>query len=84
MARWNILLDEIRGIGRGIAAQRFKGKKEKCVLNTGFDRKPVESTKNRRYVARSGRTTDEASSIILKFTDQIFGANQHKSERKRG
>ena len=41
LARWSIVLDEIRGIGRGMVAQWFKGKKKKSVLNTGFDRKPV-------------------------------------------
>ena len=41
MARRNILLDEIREIGRGLVAHWFKGKRTNCVMNTGFDRKPV-------------------------------------------
>ena len=41
LARRNILLDEIREIGRGLVANWFKGKRTNYVLNTGFDRKPV-------------------------------------------
>ena len=41
LARWNILLGEIREIGWGLVAQWFKGKRKNCVLNTGSDRKQV-------------------------------------------
>lgn len=44
------------------------------VLNARFDRKPVSSTKNREYVVRPGRTTNEACRIGLKFTNQNFDA----------
>ena len=67
LARRNTQLDEIREIGRGLVVQLFKGKNNNFVLNTGFHQKTVQSTKNRRYVVRPGRTTGEAGSIILKF-----------------
>ena len=38
----------------------MKGKKKNCVLNNGFDRKPVWISKERRYVIRPSSTTDEA------------------------
>ena len=60
-------LDEIREIGKGLVVQWFKGENNNFVLNTGFHKKTVQSTKNRRYVVRPGRTTGEAGSIILKF-----------------
>ena len=41
LVRWNVELDEIREMGRGLAVQWFKGKKKNVVLNTGFDRKPA-------------------------------------------
>ena len=43
------------------------GRKNNGVLNTGFDRKPVYSTKNRRYVATLEELQNEADSIILKY-----------------
>ena len=54
-------------LARGLVVQLFKGKNNNFVLNTGFHKKTVQSTKNRRYVVRPGRTTGEAGSIILKF-----------------
>ena len=41
LARWNIELDEIREIGRGLVVQWSKGKKNNSVLKAGFYRKPL-------------------------------------------
>ena len=42
----------------------LKVKNNNCVLNVGFNRKPV---KGWRYVVRRGGTAYQASSIILNF-----------------
>ena len=42
--------DEIREIERGLVVQWFKGKNNNFVLNTQFNRKPVQSMKDQRYM----------------------------------
>ena len=49
-------------------------KRKNFAQNTGFDRKPVHSSKDRRYVVKYVRTTDEVGSIVLKFTVQLLVA----------
>ena len=41
LARRNTRLQEIRETKRPLFVQRFKGKKQKFVLNRGLDRKPM-------------------------------------------
>ena len=77
-ARLKIQLEEIRETGRGLAVQLYKGRNNKFVLTMRYDRKPVLSTKDGRYVVKPGRTADE--SVVLRFL-KLYGPNFRGSQQ---
>ena len=62
-----------------MAVQLHKGRNNKFVLTMRYDRKPVLSTKDWRYVVKPGRTADE--SVVLRFL-KLYGPNFRGSQRE--
>ena len=50
-----------------ISCSQVKGKEKQFVFNSLFNRKPVKSVKDRRYVIKLRSSTDEPCSIVLNF-----------------
>ena len=67
LSRRNVELREVRQIRRTIVVYKFKGKEKQFVFNCLFNRKPVKSVKDGRYVTKIRSSTDEPCSVVLNF-----------------
>ena len=77
LSRRNVELQEVRQIRPTIVAYRFKGKEKQFVFNSLFNRKPVESVKDPRYMIRIAVRQISIITMIISHSSCMIGKGHH-------